>query len=172
MMLPGLSTAQRGLRVLAGSTLVPIRFRAFSLSKLGVTGIASAALGHGIVFCNPRSVTMGPGCFVNNHVYFDAGPVSIGKNVTIGPRTVFLTGAHDIGPPSRRASDGEHLTTTIGDGAWIGAGVILLPGVSVGAGCVVGAGAVVTSDCAPHGVYAGVPARCRRDLETEERQES
>jgi len=32
---------------------------------------------------------------------------------------------------------------------------------------VIAAGAVVVHDCAPHGVYAGVPARRIRDLDAE-----
>jgi maltose O-acetyltransferase len=52
----------------------------------------------------------------------------------------------------------------VGEGAWIGAGAIVLGGVRIGHGCVVGAGAVVTRDCAPNGLYVGVPASRQRDL--------
>jgi len=56
----------------------------------------------------------------------------------------------------------------IGDGAWIGARVIILPGVTVGAGAVIAAGSVVTSDCAPDSLYAGVPAQLKGPLKEEE----
>ena len=44
------------------------------------------------------------------------------------------------------------------DGAWIGAGCILLPGVTVGRNAVVGAGSVVTKDVPADAVAAGNPA--------------
>jgi acetyltransferase-like isoleucine patch superfamily enzyme len=43
------------------------------------------------------------------------------------------------------------------DGAWIGAGAIVLPGVRVGRGAVIAAGAVVTKDVEPYSIVGGVP---------------
>jgi acetyltransferase-like isoleucine patch superfamily enzyme len=51
---------------------------------------------------------------------------------------------------------------TIEDGAWVGAGAVVLDGVRIGAGAIVGAGAVVTRDVPPLAVVAGVPARVVR----------
>jgi acetyltransferase-like isoleucine patch superfamily enzyme len=127
--------------------------------------VNDAALGHGVTFSNPGSVTMGPSCFINNQVYFDAGPVVLGRSVTVGPRTMFITANHSLGPADHRAGDGNHCGITVGDGSWIGAGVIVLPGVTIGPGCVIGAGAVVVTDCEAHGIYTGVPARRLRDLD-------
>ena len=47
----------------------------------------------------------------------------------------------------------------ISDGAWLGAGVIVLSGVTIGKGAVIGAGAVVTHDIPDRAVAVGVPAR-------------
>ena len=47
----------------------------------------------------------------------------------------------------------------VGDGATLGAGVILLPGVEIGRDAIVGAGAVVTKNVAPGVTVMGVPAR-------------
>jgi acetyltransferase-like isoleucine patch superfamily enzyme len=47
---------------------------------------------------------------------------------------------------------------TIGDGAWIGIGAIVLKGVRIGAGARVGAGAVVTHDVAAGASVEGNPA--------------
>jgi acetyltransferase-like isoleucine patch superfamily enzyme len=49
-------------------------------------------------------------------------------------------------------------------GAWLGAGVILLPGVTIGENAVVGAGAVVTRDVPARTVAAGNPAKFVRYL--------
>jgi acetyltransferase-like isoleucine patch superfamily enzyme len=47
----------------------------------------------------------------------------------------------------------------IGDGAWIGAGAVILDGVNIGKGSVVGAGAVVTKDIPDLVIAVGCPAR-------------
>ena len=51
---------------------------------------------------------------------------------------------------------------TIGNDVWIGQQVRIMPGVTIGDGCVIGARAVVTKDCAPYGIYVGVPAKLAR----------
>ncbi|MEY8654714.1 acyltransferase [Brachybacterium paraconglomeratum] len=168
MKLPLAGSVRRALLLAAGSPVVPIRHRARLLARLGLAGINNVALGHGVTFCNPNSIRVGAGTFINNQAYFDAGPIQLGTNVTVGPRAMFVTGNHGIGPSARRAADGTHRGITVGHGAWIGAGVIVLPGITIGSGCIIGAGAVVTTDCLPDSVYAGVPARKLRDLDPDE----
>ncbi|MCD1270024.1 hypothetical protein B5M43_014515 [Microbacterium sp. MEC084] len=85
--------------------------------------------------------------------------ITIGRNVDIGMRCTFITATHEVGGPSRRAGALRTAGIRIGDGAWIGAGVTVLPGVDIGDGCVVAAGAVVTKNCESGGTYAGIPAR-------------
>ena len=46
---------------------------------------------------------------------------------------------------------------TIGDGAWIGAGAIILPGITIGKYAVIGAGSVVTKDVPDYTIAAGNP---------------
>ncbi len=53
----------------------------------------------------------------------------------------------------------------IKQGAWIGAGVIILPNVTIGECAVVGAGAVVTKDVPAYTVAVGVPAKVIKKLE-------
>lgn len=164
MSVPLLATALRILRGIAGGHAVPMRWRHRILRPLGLRGLDSPALGHGIVFTDPTSVTCGAGCFINDQVYFDGGGVRIGRNVSIGPRSMFLTGTHDHADHRRRAGAIRHLPISVSDGVWIGAGVTVLPGVRIEEGCVIAAGAVVTERCAPHGLYAGVPAHRVKDL--------
>jgi acetyltransferase-like isoleucine patch superfamily enzyme len=49
-------------------------------------------------------------------------------------------------------------------GAWLGAGVVLLPGVTVGENSVVGAYSLVTRDVKPYTVVAGNPATQVKEL--------
>jgi maltose O-acetyltransferase len=53
----------------------------------------------------------------------------------------------------------------IGDYAFIGMGVIVLPGISIGRGAIIGSGSVVTKDVPDNCVHAGNPARfiCNTD---------
>jgi maltose O-acetyltransferase len=48
---------------------------------------------------------------------------------------------------------------SIGDGAWIGARVTILPGVTIGQGAMVGVGSVVTRDVPANAQVVGNPAK-------------
>jgi len=112
-----------------------------------------------------RRVRLGKGVFVNHGVLFDAlGGIEVGDNCRLGMQVLLCTSTHELGGPEQRAGRAVGRPIVVGRGCWLGARVLVLPGVTIGEGCVVAAGAVVTSDCAPHGLYAGVPARRLRDL--------
>ena len=78
----------------------------------------------------------------------------IGNGVFIGPNATFT---NDRFPRSKQYPD-QFLTTTLEDGASIGANATILPGLRIGAGAMVGAGAVVTRDVPPNAVVVGNPA--------------
>lgn len=106
---------------------------------------------------------------VNDHVHIGAvGSVTIGDDVLIASR-VFITD-HDhgcyggIGPhssPETRPADRDLRVSPvrIGNRAWLGEGVTILPGVTIGAGAVIGANAVVTRDVPENSLAVGAPAR-------------
>lgn len=52
----------------------------------------------------------------------------------------------------------------IGDRAWIGFNVSILPGINIGEGSVVGASSVVTKDVEPYTIVAGNPAKFIRKI--------
>lgn len=100
------------------------------------------------------------------HIFIDlAAPITIGKNVTIGPMALLVTGAHEIADSSRRAGNLTPKPISICDGAWLGAHSTILPGVTIGEGAIVAAGSVVTKDVPPNTLVAGVPAVIKRQLD-------
>lgn len=107
-------------------------------------------------------IKVGPRTFVGESVVIRGqGGVEIGSAVLIGPRAQILAINHNHGDPDLPILDQgiEAKGIVIEDGAWIGAGALVLDGVRVGKNAVIGAGAVVTKDVPAHSVAVGVPAR-------------
>lgn len=167
MRLTGGATARRLLLMMSRSELIPNRVRPALLAHLGLEGARHALFSAEVRVLDPARLTVGEGAFLNREVYIDNGPVTLGRNVYMGPRSMIITAKHSLGGPELRAGDGGPEPVVVGDGTWIGAGAIVLPGLTVGPGCIIAAGAVVTKDCAPNGLYAGIPARRIRDLDEE-----
>lgn len=151
------------------SAFVPIRCRPLLLRLMGVRLGKGCYVNPGVGF-HRANVRLGDQCVVGSRVFFDAsGSVVIGNRVKIAAGCILHSATHRIMPSVYRLAIGEvdARATWIGDGCWLGTGTIVLPGVRIGDGCVIAAGAVVASDCDPNGLYAGVPARRLRELETE-----
>ncbi len=116
-------------------------------------------ISHGFLIERPElayfedDVSLGP-----NVSIMGAGGVAIRKNAMLATRTLILTTQHDRMADDMRDT-GLHSEVEIGESAWIGAGVIILPGVHVGAHAVIGAGAVVTKNVPPFALALGIPAR-------------
>ncbi|MBK6459305.1 MAG: sugar O-acetyltransferase [Gemmatimonadetes bacterium] len=128
-------------------------------------------------FCDYGAhVTIGSGTFVNvDCVFLDSAAIRIGADVLIAPGVQLLTVTHPlaaaeriVAPSERSAGTAPYRTyarpITVGDGAWLGAGAIVLPGVTIGANAVIGAGSVVTSDIPPDCLALGQPCRVQRSL--------
>lgn len=117
----------------------------------------------------------GPGLYISTNRYC---VLTIADAVMFGPRVMILGGNHvyhHTGQHMRYYSDDNPETSDIkiGDGAWIGANVVILSGANIGEGCVVGAQSLVNGELAPYSVAVGSPARSvkcrfetREDLET------
>ena len=102
------------------------------------------------------SITIGPGSNVQDCcvMHTDPGlPVTVGARVTVGHRAV-LHGC------------------TVEDDVLIGMGAMVLNGALVGAGSLVAAGSVVLegTQVPPGSLVAGLPAKVRRPLTTQERE--
>lgn len=152
------------LNKIISSRLVP-RILRVVLYKITGMKIKAVNLYPGIKIKSNKLV-VGKGTFINNQVYIDnENWVKIGKNCSIAMQVTFCTSSHEIGGPDQRAS--LHTVSkpiTVGDGTWIGAKCLILPGVNIGYGCVIAAGSIVIQDCEPNGLYAGVPAKRKKDL--------
>ena len=110
---------------------------------------------------NPSNVSIGKHCGINKDVFILGHThIDIGDYVVLSARVMLIdTGLELAG--FAKAEFPAHTTGTIRieDGAWLGAGAIILPGVTIGRKSVVGAGSVVTRDVPPYSIVAGNPAR-------------
>jgi acetyltransferase-like isoleucine patch superfamily enzyme len=103
-----------------------------------------------------ENVYVGPRCVL--------GLVHLQRDVLLAANVQIPSGGrtHYFDDPTRpiREQGGERNVVTIGAGAWIGTGAIVLA--DVGAGTVVAAGAVVTKPLPANVIAAGVPAKVIR----------
>lgn len=118
------------------------------------------------------SIHIGTNSFVNyDAILLDCAPITIGDDVSIGPRAQLLTALHPMDDhEARRRRLESAAPITIGDNVWMGGGVIVCPGVAIGSNSVIGAGSVVTRDVPSHVFAAGNPCRVIRELPGPERE--
>jgi serine acetyltransferase len=92
--------------------------------------------------------------------------VTIGDDVWFGPNVYVTDASHQLDDTTRPIGHGMAPAdpVRIGDGAWLGTGVVVLPGVTIGANCAVGANSVVAEDLPANCVAVGSPARVVREL--------
>ncbi|RSM74390.1 sugar O-acetyltransferase [Kibdelosporangium aridum] len=111
-------------------------------------------------------ISMGSNSFFNyDAIVMDCAPVTIGNDVSIGPRAQLLTSLHPMQDHEARRQRWETAAPiTIGDNVWTGGGVIVCPGVTIGSNTVVGAGSVVTRDLPEKVFAAGNPCRVIKQL--------
>ena len=115
-----------------------------------------------ILSCKNGDIEIGDGANVGfNCEIFSASRVAIGRETLVAAYCYLIGGDHDFSDPARgvlsqgRRSEG----ITVGEGAWLGAGVKVLDGVAIGDRAIVGAAAVVRDDVPAGEIAAGVPAR-------------
>ena len=111
------------------------------------------------------NISCGDRTFVNyGGVFLDVASISIGADVQIGTSVQLLTATHPLDAETRREGWESGSPITVGDGAWLGSGVIVCPGVTIGENTVVGAGSVVVADLPPSVLVVGNPARIVRPV--------
>lgn len=151
----------------AAANFIPPGLR-YWIYRLAGMDLQHASISPGCHFggrMGPLRVRIGEGTFVNEGCRFDANDwISIGTRCMVGHEVLFVTATHDTSDPRCRGGTISWKPLVVEDGCWIGARAVILPGVTIGNGCVIAAGAVVGKDCAPHGLYAGVPASRIKNL--------
>jgi maltose O-acetyltransferase len=112
------------------------------------------------------NISIGDDFYANTGcIFLDCARIEIGERVLFGPNVQLYAATHPVAPEVRREGLEYALPITIGDDAWLGGAVIVLPGVTVGDRAVVGAGSVVTRDVPADVVAAGNPCRPLHALE-------
>jgi maltose O-acetyltransferase len=130
---------------------------AFLMSNLTVSGGSA-----GSFYAN---LSIGDSCTIAERVAINVdAPVTIGKNVGLGPEVIIWTATHRIGPGSRRLGRLDALPVVIEEGAWVRLRAVIVPGVTIGRGAIVAAGAVVLTDVPPNTYAEGNPAKVTRKL--------
>ncbi|MCW2620450.1 MAG: hypothetical protein JWL64_52 [Frankiales bacterium] len=155
------------LNGVVASTLVPRHLRWRILKLMGFP-IERSLIGPKIWF-GSKNVIIHKDVRMNRDVMFNASaPITLKSGVRISQHVVFLTATHEIGDETQRCGKLTPKPITVEEGTWIGFRVTVLAGITIGSGCVIAANSLVTKDCAPDGLYGGVPAKRLRDLPVSE----
>jgi len=132
-------------------------------AKIGVNSFIHA----NTLIINPENLIIGNNSNIgSNSEIFNYNKVFIGDNVDIGTQFYINTNNHDTRDPNKLLAYQGNKTTEIkiGSDIWIGARVTILLGAEVENRVVIGAGSLVNKKTLSGGVYAGVPATKKRDL--------
>lgn len=89
------------------------------------------------------------------------GMIVIRKNAILGPGVKLISYQHTFADIDQAIKEQPCVNSDIeiGEGAWLGANVIVMAGVRIGKGAVIGAGAVVNYSIPDFAVAVGCPAR-------------
>jgi len=118
-----------------------------------------------VSFRNAERISNGAGSHIGEHSVIWAGNstgrISIGEKCLFAPNVTLTASNYGIvqGDVAIMDQPKTEQDIVIGDGAWLGANVVVLAGVTIGEGAVIAAGAVVTKDVPAQAIAGGVPAK-------------
>lgn len=162
---PGFADFGRGSRIM-------FPFRAGNPHMVSVG--RDVLIGPSSWFMVPLLDADGPVIYIGDRVRMNQTSISaveevrIGRSVGIGRGVYISDHSHGFADPSLPVRDQplERVAPVrVGDGAWLGHNVVVLPGVTIGEGAVVGANSVVRSDVPARTIAVGSPARIVRRID-------
>jgi acetyltransferase-like isoleucine patch superfamily enzyme len=152
------SEPPHGVRVHRGAGVHGLT--AFDLGPRGVLTFGAFSITNGTQFVCDEEITIGTGCMLGwNAVIMDTRRAPFDPLV----RRAALE-AVPASRPRRLLADVATAPVRIGNNAYIGFDVMVLPGVTIGDGAVVGSRSVVWDDVEPYTIVAGNPARVVKRL--------
>ena len=98
-------------------------------------------------------------CSNHNLLILDAGKVTFGNNVMVGPNCEFYATMHPLNTNRRLKGLQWANPITICNNVWICGNVTVLGGVTIGENSIIGAGSVVTRDVPPNSLAVGSPCK-------------
>lgn len=119
------------------------------------------------------NISVGERFYANhNLIILDAGGVSFGDDVFIGPSCGFHTSGHPLDFERRNQGLEYAYPIKVGNNVWFGAGVQVMPGVTIGDNVVIGGGSLVVKDIPANSVALGNPCKVVREITEADRQKS
>ena len=108
----------------------------------------------------PYNLKIGKGTIIGDKSILDArNGIEIGENVNFSSNVHIWTEQHDHRDPYFECNSDHSFKVIIGNRAWVGPNVTILPKVKIGEGAVIAAGSVVTKNVEPFTIVAGLPAK-------------
>jgi maltose O-acetyltransferase len=100
----------------------------------GMSCGAGVVLHKGIVYGNPKNVSLGTKSIVGRGSFLDSYERSRSGAVAIAFQVTFITSTHEAGTQEQRMGELSGSPIVIGDNVWIAAQAIIGPGTKIGAG--------------------------------------
>lgn len=114
---------------------------------------------------------LGSNVYINSNLTIvDDGHIYLADKVMLGPNVTIATANHPIDPELRARGLQYNKDVHIGENAWIGANVVIVPGVRIGENAVIGAGSVVTKDIPDNTLAVGNPCRVLREISQRDKE--
>lgn len=139
-----------------------IEIRAHDSARIVIEDGVRIDRGVRILAANKALVRISNGARIGLYSVLNGGDsIHVGRKCLISGFVYLQTSMHRVETPNVAIRDQgyDHAPIQIGDGAWLGSHVVVMPGRVIGMDAVVGSNGVVTRDIADRMIVAGVPAR-------------